>query len=64
MEHHNTENKDTKKIVRNSAKYCLYGICNNINVLVESYHFGALSTDERSTNGYYMVKFLSSPYII
>ena len=35
----------------------LYGICDTINILVEAGNFDALSTDEKSEDGYYMVFF-------
>ena len=40
------------------------GIYFTLNLSVEAGNFGALSTDEKASNWYYIVKFSSGPYTI
>ena len=40
----------------------LDGICDSMNLLVKSGHFGMVSTDENTAGGYHILIFLSIPY--
>ena len=45
-------------------KVVLYGISNNMSSLVHNGKYGAINTADPTTVGYYVVKFLSEPYML
>ena len=63
MEHNHIKNKDPdKKELKMYRKK--YGIYDTTIISVEAGNFGALKTDDKDVYGYYIVKFVSGPYII
>ena len=45
-------------------KVVLYGISDNLSALFHNVEYGAINTSDLTTMGYYVVKYLSEPYML
>ena len=45
-------------------KFVLDGISDNISALVQNRKYGVINNSDPTTMGYYVVKFLSEPYML